>query len=230
MEEPKTPPSTNQNILNELGPERTNPSGDFFEFIKDLIKTGLIVFILAFALRYFVIQPYIVEGESMMPNYYNREYLLAEKVSYLIGEPKRGDVTIFKYPKNPSVSYIKRIIGLPGETIKISNNQVIVVNKENPTGKILNESYIPKENRTNTYEGNSFEKTLNENEYFVLGDNREHSSDSREWGVLPKTNISGRAWVTLYPTDRISIHQRVTYSLDELKTFSLGLYERALAL
>jgi len=192
----------------------SNPAKDFLSFIFDLLKTGVIVFAIAFALRFFAIQPFVVEGESMMPNYKNNEYLLAEKISYLIGEPKRGDVVVFKYPKNPSVNYIKRVVGLPGETVKISNNQIVIINSEFPTGLILSEDYIPKDYLTMINKSDAkLNKTLKADEFFVLGDNRQHSSDSREWGVLPKSNITGRAWLTLLPVDQFSLHHRISYQV-----------------
>lgn len=187
----------NSEQLNNLKLENS-PSHDFYVFIIDLLKTGLVVFIIAFVLRYFVVQPYIVDGESMMPNYVNNEYLLAEKVSYLFNAPQRGDVVVFRYPKNPSVNYIKRIIGLPGETVTIDeNDNIIVTNKDYPNGTIIKESYIPAGVKTNPPDNKTYSITLGNNEYFVLGDNREHSSDSREWGVLPKSNISGRSWLSI---------------------------------
>src|SRR3989338_4042633 len=202
--------STNSEQLNDLTAV-SNPARDFWEFLIDLIKTGVIVFIIAFALRYFAVQPYIVDGESMMPDYQNREYLLAEKISYSVGNPQRGDVIIFKYPKNPSLNYIKRIIGLPDEKIQIANNQITIFNASHPSGVILNESYISKGSLTQPANNSTYEITLEDNEYFVLGDNREHSSDSREWGVLPKDNILGRAWLTLVPLNVAGFHSHITY-------------------
>lgn len=204
----------NSEILNDLKTE-INPKRDILDLVLDLIKTGVIVFVVAFLLRYFVIQPFLVDGQSMMPNYHHKEYILTEKLSYLLGQPKRGDVIVFRYPRNPSVSYIKRVIGLPGETVRITNNAITVINSTQPNGYILTEEYIPNDFQTLTYNnGNSkesYEKTLQEQEYFVMGDNREHSSDSREWGPLPKSFITGRAWLTLMPLDRIGVHQRITY-------------------
>lgn len=196
IEQMKSKLETNSEQLNNLT-VINNPARDFFDFVWDLAKTGVVVFILAFLIRYFFIQPYVVDGESMMPNYENNEYLLAEKVSYYIHPPQRGDVVIFKYPRNPSVNYIKRVIGLPGETVKIANNQIVIINKDHPNGMALDESYIPKSFQTLTYNNEVIDKTLNNDEFFVLGDNREHSSDSREWGILPKSNISGRSWLTV---------------------------------
>ncbi|MFA6963790.1 MAG: signal peptidase I [Patescibacteria group bacterium] len=204
----------NSEILNDLSTE-VNPKKDILDLVIDLVKTGVVVFVVAFLLRYFVIQPFLVDGQSMMPNYHHKEYILTEKLSYMTGEPRRGDVIVFRYPRNPSVSYIKRVIGLPGETVRIANNKITIVNSTNPSGMVLTEDYIPADFKTKTYDNgdskSAFEKTLQEKEYFVMGDNREHSSDSREWGVLPKTLITGRAWLTLMPLDRIKIHERITY-------------------
>jgi signal peptidase I len=208
--------NSNSEELNNLEVPN-DPARDFFYFIFDLIKTGIVVFVLAFSLRYFAIQPFIVDGESMMPNYVNNEYLLAEKVSYLTGKPERGDVVIFRFPGNPSVNYIKRVIGLPGETVKIADNKVTIINSNNPDGMLLKEAYLA--SGTQTVAGNEgvLEKTLSSEEYFVMGDNRAHSSDSREWGVLPRINIIGRSWLTIMPTSRFQIHQRVHYSLADLE-------------
>lgn len=214
----------NSEELNNLEVEN-NPAKDFAYFLLDLLKTGVIVFIIAFGLRYFAVQPFIVDGESMMPNFVNNEYLLAEKISYSTGTPKRGDVTVFRYPKNPSVSYIKRIIGLPGETVKIENNIVTIINGSNPNGINLDEDYIPAGTLTlaTGTETGSFTATMGADEYFVMGDNRQHSSDSREWGVLPKANIIGRAWLTITPTEKFGLQKRIAYpGLSLLKIFGIA--------
>ncbi|MCX6808809.1 MAG: signal peptidase I [Candidatus Berkelbacteria bacterium] len=203
-------------LLNTLTAD-VDPKRDVLELIFELLKTGIIVFVLAFLLRYFLIQPFLVDGQSMMPTFHDKEYLLVEKLSYLIGQPQRGDVVVFRYPKNPSVSYIKRIFGLPNETVVSDSNKITIKNSANPQGFVLSESYIPSEFNTAAFTGvddnGVFTKSLKDNEYFVFGDNREHSSDSREWGPLPKANIIGRAWVTLFPLDRVSIHKRIKYDV-----------------
>lgn len=192
-----------------------NPAKDFMYFVFDLIKTGIIVFVIAFCLRYFAVQPFIVDGESMMPNYVNNEYILAEKISYMTGEPKRGDVIVFRYPGNPNISYIKRIIGLPGETVKIENSTVTVFNDKNPEGVTIEEKYLPGDTLTlaEGSQNGAFSKKIANDEYFVMGDNRQHSSDSREWGLLPRTNIIGRAWLTILPATKAGIQKRVDYNL-----------------
>lgn len=201
---------SNSEQLNVLEAEN-NSSKDFLYFIFDLLKTGIVVFLIAFSLRYFAVQPFIVDGESMMPNFVNNEYLLAEKLSYMFGQPQRGDAIIFRYPGNPNINYIKRIIGLPGETIKIENNIIFVNNKDHPNGIALKENYLSYGTLTLISEKGSLEKTLGLDEYFVMGDNRQHSSDSREWGVLPKTNVIGRAWLTVIPVNRFGLQHRIAY-------------------
>lgn len=191
-----------------------NPAKDFMYFVFDLLKTGIIVFVIAFCLRYFAVQPFIVDGESMLPTYVNNEYILAEKISYITGTPKRGDVVVFHYPNNPSISYIKRIVGLPGETVKIENNTVTVLNDKNPDGFILSEKYLSKDSLTlaeGTQNG-AYTAKVDADHYFVMGDNRQHSSDSREWGLLPKTNIIGRSWLTILPTTKAGIQKRIDYN------------------
>jgi signal peptidase I len=222
----------NAEQLNKLQIEDTK-GHDFWRFVLDLLKTGVIVFIVAFILRYFVVQPYIVDGESMAPNYENNEYLLAEKLSYTFGNPERGDVVVFRYPKNPSVNYIKRIIGLPGETVTITSDNIIkIVNQDHPDGFIVKENYLPADDLTEPLEGNTLTRTLNDNEYFVLGDNREHSSDSREWGALPRTNILGRSWLSIArlgnsqnhrPSIYFKVHKKVEYSAAKIKTYFASL-------
>jgi len=206
----KREPNGSGEVLNDL-PLENDPVKDFFYFVWDLLKTGIIVFVIAFLIRYFLIQPFIVEGSSMLPNYVDQEYLLAEKLSFSLSAPKRGDVIIFKYPNNPSVNYIKRVIGLPGETVEIANNKVTIINKDHPAGIVLKEDYLPSNAQTLTSDNKKFSSTLTENSYFVMGDNREHSSDSREWGMLPRANILGRAWLTVKPLDRFGIQHRVSY-------------------
>lgn len=201
----------NSETLNDM-PVENQPTKDFLYFLWDLLKTGVVVFVIAFAIRYFLIQPFVVEGNSMLPNFIDTEYLLAEKLSYSLATPERGDVVIFKYPKNPSVNFIKRVIGLPGDTVTIENNTVKIINNANPSGFTLDESkYLASNEKTLTSE-KVFSATLRDNEYFVMGDNREHSSDSREWGVLPKANIIGRAWLVIKPLDRFGIEHRISYS------------------
>ena len=148
----------------------------------------------------------------MEPNFYDGEYILTDKVTYRFSNPKRGDVVIFKAQTNPDVDFIKRIIALPGEKIEFKDNKIIIYNSENPNGFTLSEPYKIIE----PILGGSFLKegrtvSVPEGNYIVLGDNRTHSFDSREWGVLAKSAIIGRAWVRYWPPSRISTIRHVSY-------------------
>jgi len=205
--------------LNKINPGGESRIVNFLSFVFDLVKTFVIVMLIAFAIRYFMIQPFVVDGNSMLPNFINNEYLIAEKLSYDFKQPSRGDVLIFRYPKNPEVIYIKRVIGLPGEQVTIKDNKVYIASSANSEQKELTENYLPPITETKTSEelakNQEFKILLNENEFFVLGDNRGHSSDSREWGVLPRANIIGRVWLTVTPIERFKLFKRISYpSLD----------------
>lgn len=208
LENTKTEQLDNESLSN-IHPGRDNRVGSFFSFLFDLVKTFVVVMLIAFAIRYFVIQPFVVDGDSMMSTFVNNEYLIAEKISYDFVQPNRGDVIIFRYPKNPSIIYIKRVIGLPGETITIKDGKVFVNQTE------LNESYLSPSVKTNLFDATSADQelktVLKENEFFALGDNRDHSSDSREWGVLPRANIIGRVWLTVTPVDHFKLWGRQGY-------------------
>ncbi len=166
----------------------------------EILKVVAIVFISAIVIRGFVAQPFIVEGSSMEPDFHNGEYLLIEKMSYHLRPPSRGDVIVFKYPNNPNVNYIKRIIGLPGETVRVFESQVFV------NGKRLVEDYLTPGERTVVSQSpeTPYEITLSGDQFFVMGDNRTHSSDSREWGPLGRDFIIGKSALVLYPRQNFS--------------------------
>jgi len=168
-------------------------------FIWEIIKIVIIALLVVIPLRYYIFQPYIVKGESMEPNFHSGDYLIVDQISYRLHEPQRGEVVVFKAPVNSGQYYIKRIIGLPGETVSIENGQVII---ENESGKkVLKETeYLS----PFVYTTGRVHLTLKAGEYFVLGDNRNASSDSRAWGVLPRKNIVGRAWLRLWPINAIN--------------------------
>jgi len=160
----------------------------------DVIKIVILVAVIVLPVRYFLFQPFFVQGISMEPNFENGDYLIIDEISYRFTEPDRGEIIVFKYPKNPSQRYIKRIIGLPGEIVEIKDGKIIIINEEE--SQILNESkYLPQNIETS---GN-IRVSLLENEYFVLGDNRNFSSDSRRWGVLPKQYIIGKVYFRAWP-------------------------------
>jgi len=167
---------------------------NFFEFIK----TVIFIVILAAVIRLFVIQPFIVDGQSMEPNFENNDYLITEKISFKLRPITRGEVVILRPPDNPSVNYLKRIVAIPGDTIEIKDGQVAV------NGKTIIESYIDGQ-KTLTVNNQDLKVTLTQDAYFAMGDNRNHSRDSREVGPIPKENIVSHVWVRLFPFDQIKL-------------------------
>jgi len=143
----------------------------------------------------------------METNYQDGEYLIVDEISYRFREPERGEVIVFKYPQNPSEFFIKRIIGLPGETIKIQNSVIIIENKKNPQGFILDESSYLK----NIPSMGQEIVTLKQGEFFVLGDNRAASFDSRRWGPLPRNDIVGKVWIKAWPISRAGLAHAPNY-------------------
>ena len=147
----------------------------------------------------YVIQPFIVDGGSMLPTFHNKEFLLVDKFSYLIGEPDRGDILIFKLYEGGSNQYvgkhlIKRVIGLPGERVVVRDGTTTIYNDTYPEGFTLDESFILYKDKEK-----NVDITLDENHYFVMGDNRAQSYDSRDWGPLNKENIKGQVLLRIYP-------------------------------
>jgi len=168
------------------------------ESFWDLLKFAIVALVIVIPIRMFIAQPFVVSGESMFPTFHDGEYLIVDELSYLIGTPERGEVVIFRFPGNKKRFFIKRIIGLPNEEISINNGIVKIINKDNPEGFTLNEPYIDEMFNTS----DSFK--TKENEYFVMGDNRNNSSDSRVWGTVPSKLLIGRAYVRLFPIQTIS--------------------------
>ncbi|OHA17551.1 MAG: signal peptidase I [Candidatus Taylorbacteria bacterium RIFCSPHIGHO2_01_FULL_45_63] len=166
-------------------------------FLKETFRTIVITLAIVLPIRYFIAQPFIVSGASMDPTFANGQYLIVDQISYRFEEPKRDDVIIFKYPNDTSKYYIKRIIGLPGETIEIKGTTV-TIHKGDKSFDLI-EPYIQ-----NNIPGN-FLTTLKDDEYFVLGDNRPASSDSRYWGPLNRKYIIGRPFVRLLPFEKIDM-------------------------
>ena len=161
--------------------------------LKDLFTLALLIVLVVIPIRTFVISPFVVDGESMHPTFENLDYLIIDELIYNFGAPARGDVVVFRYPKDPSVFYIKRIIGLPGETVSISHGIITIITAGGEK-LALNEPYTVNEDATYTDI-----VSLNQGEYFVMGDNRPNSSDSRIWGPLPEKNIIGRVDLRLLP-------------------------------
>ncbi|MCB9809307.1 signal peptidase I [Candidatus Nomurabacteria bacterium] len=183
--------------------------------VFDLIRFVIICLVIVIPIRIFIAQPFIVEGASMVPTFQDKNYLIVDQISYRFHKPQRGDVIVFRPPTNPKTFYIKRIVGLPGETITFDGKEISITNDTYPEGLILEEPYIERDIfHTET-------TTLGDNEYYVMGDNRANSSDSRVWGALDEDAITGRVWLRLWPLNHIRIHPgdyRNTYEINHTTT------------
>lgn len=179
--------------------------GNFFLDILEVVVFAFAIFLFLYLL---VMQPHKIKGASMEPNFPDGEFLLTDKVSYRFREPERGEVIIFKAPVAPDEEFIKRIMALPGEKIKVDNGHIYI------NGERLNEPYLSDSLVTSTgnFLGNS-EFTVPAGKYFVIGDNRNHSSDSRHWGPIEKKAITGRAWLIYWPLGSFGTVPKIKYSL-----------------
>ncbi|MBI2625464.1 signal peptidase I [Candidatus Parcubacteria bacterium] len=171
-----------------------------------MLVIGAVAFGVAFLLRTFLFQPFLVHGASMEPTFADGEYLLIDEISYSFRSPERGEVVVFRFPQNESQFFIKRIIGLPGETVQIRGGAVWIVNGSNPAGMRLVELYS-----RSPESGGETTIILGDGEYFVLGDNRTVSYDSRRWGPVPRRDIVGRVWVRAWPVNRATVFSAPTY-------------------
>lgn len=178
--------------------------GTIFLDILETVVIALAIFVIIYL---FLFQPHQVRGNSMYPNFHDADYLLTDKISYRLSQPKKGDVVIFVAPKNEEYDYIKRVVALPGEKVSINDADQVLVDNQ-----IVDEPFLPEDIKT--YGGNFLEigKTITvpEDQYFVLGDNRSHSSDSRDWGFVPKENLVGKAWFRYWPLDRMGLVDRIS--------------------
>jgi len=165
----------------------------------EIVEFAIIALLIVLPVRWFVAQPFIVSGASMEDTFHSGEYLIIDQLTYHLEEPERGDVVVFRYPQDPSKFFIKRLIGMPGDTISIQGNTVSITTKDGDTFT-LDEPYIK-----SMAETTHLEETLGEREYFVMGDNRDASSDSRVWGVLQRDKIVGRAFIRLFPFSEVGI-------------------------
>ena len=179
------------------------------EYIGELVRVILISLAIILPVRYFLIQPFYVKGASMEPNFYDHEYLIIDEISYRFREPARGDIIVFHYPLDPSEYFIKRIIGLPNETVEIKGGKIYITNDEQKEGTALSEPYLAS---VSTF-GDKKVK-LGSDEYFVLGDNRSSSLDSRHFGPLSRIYIVGRAWLRGWPLERIERFVTPTYNIN----------------
>ncbi|MDB5265753.1 MAG: signal peptidase signal peptidase [Parcubacteria group bacterium] len=167
--------------------------------LRETLTFLILAVIIVVPIRLFVAQPFVVEGESMHPTFENTDYLVVDELIYHFEAPKRGEVIVFRLPGDPNKFLIKRIVGLPGETVRINEGVVSIITPAGATLK-LSEPYVVAEDATYTND-----TTLGAGQYFVMGDNRPVSSDSRSWGTLPRENIIGRVDVRLFPLSSIGL-------------------------
>ncbi|MCX6785414.1 MAG: signal peptidase I [Candidatus Komeilibacteria bacterium] len=205
--EEKTEVEPEQAVLEEV-PEQPSPWQKFKEYFWEILKIVVISLIIIVPIRLYVIQPFIVEGDSMVPNFHNGEYLIVDEISYRFSEPVRGEVIIFHPPQDPKTYYIKRIIGLPGETVEFKNGKIYIYNTEFPQGQLLDEKLYLADSLANE----EVKVTLKGKEYFVMGDNRNNSLDSRRLGPIAFDHIRGRAMLRAFPFNEFTVFKSPNYN------------------
>ncbi|MFH1867094.1 MAG: signal peptidase I [Patescibacteria group bacterium] len=168
-----------------------------FLFIWELVKVIIISLAIILPIRYFLVQPFYVKGASMEPNFLDHDYLLIDEISYRLREPERGEVVVFRYPRDRSQFFIKRIIGLPNEQLVLKDSKIFIDQGDNNLVE-LPEPYLSQELITT----GDIDVSLGFNEYYLLGDNRTSSLDSRSFGTIERSDMIGRAWVRGWPFDR----------------------------
>ena len=182
-------------------PNESKPQTKKFNMrsVWKLVRFAVIAIIIVIPIRVFIAQPFIVSGSSMVPTFENGQYLIIDEISYRLENPARDDVVIFRYPNDPSKFFIKRIIGLPNEVVNIKGNTITITNNEHKDGFVLDQPYIKNPGNNDLH----FE--LKNSEYFVMGDNRPSSSDSRYWGAVPRNLLIGKVFLRLLPINEISV-------------------------
>jgi len=178
----------------------------FFLFIWEITKVVCISLAIILPVRYYLIQPFYVKGASMEPNFHDHEYLIIDEISYRFNAPTRGQVIVFRYPRNPQEYFIKRIIGLPGEEIQIKDGEIIIFNSEYPQGLTLDESYLPTD--LDTFGQSDEKNSIGPDEYYVLGDNRNASKDSRSFGPVNDSFITGKVLFRGWPLSKIRFYDK----------------------
>lgn len=169
------------------------------DFVGELLHVVIISLAIIVPVRYFLIQPFYVKGASMEPNFYDHQYLIIDEISYRFAPPARGDIVVFRYPNDPRQYFIKRVIGLPGERMKLSRGKIVIYTAAHPDGAPLDESSYLGVLQT----GGEKDVKLGPEEYFLLGDNRPASLDSRVFGAVSRSFIVGRVWFRGWPPEKI---------------------------
>lgn len=188
-------------------------------FIWEVVKVFFWALVIIVPIRVFLFQPFFVQGASMEANFKDGDYLIVNELGYkktdvafnnihfftvdVFKDLKRGDVVVFRYPKNPQQFFVKRIVGLPGEKVEVDDGKVKIYNQENLEGFILDESeYLP----ADIFTKGAVAEELKDDEYFVLGDNRSYSHDSRAWGPVKKEEVIGKVLLRAWPVSKASIY------------------------
>ncbi len=197
MQETGMEPARNAESLASAGGEKNTQEKTTSQSFWELVRFAFLALIIVIPIRVFVGEPFVVSGSSMIPTFEDKNYLIVDKISYKLAQPERQDVIIFRYPNDQTKFFIKRIIGLPNETVDIKNGVISIKNTERKDGFELLEPYIK------TTWNDTIHIELKSDEYFVMGDNRNASSDSRYWGPLKRELITGRAFLRLLPTNKI---------------------------
>lgn len=203
--------NSNNSSSSSLVPSANSPLKFVFNFIWEMIKVVIISLAIIVPIRMFVVQPFIVDGASMEPNFHQGEYLVVDEISYRFADIKRGDVIIFHPPKNPQVYYIKRVIALPGEAIEFKQGKIIIYNDQHPDGSTLDESNYLIGAGSIITEKPKF--TLIDNQYYVVGDNRSNSLDSRSFGPIDDSEVRGKVLLRALPLERFSLFSAPEYNL-----------------
>lgn len=206
----KNPPKIS---VTTVKPKKSQRMKAIWTFLSDVLINGVVVIGIVVLIRFFLFSPFKVEGSSMEPSLHTKEYIIVDKISYRIKEPERGDIVVLIPPSNTKERYIKRIIGLPGEKMEFLNGQVLIHNDEYPTGIRIDETYLSAENIKTIFNGEPSTIEIPENHYYVMGDNRKHSNDSRNFGTVHERNLVGRAWIIAWPLDNFEIIGDPDYSL-----------------
>lgn len=168
---------------------------------RNIILFAVLVLVIVLPIRIFIAKPFIVSGASMFPSFNTWHYLIIDQLTYRFEKPERGDVVVFRFPQNPSRFFIKRVIGLPGETVQIRGTDITIVNTAHPEGVVLAEPYVDPDYQKES----NITVELGDDEYFVMGDNRSASADSRYWGPLEFDRIVGRAYLRLFPFTQLDV-------------------------
>lgn len=169
--------------------------------LLEFLRMGLFAVLAIVLVRYFLFKPFYVRGASMEPNYFEHEYLIIDEITYRIREPERGEVVVFRYPGARREFFLKRIVGLPGETVKVKEGRITMFNAAHPEGFTLEEEYLPKHLET----AGDLTVVLEDREYFLLGDNRASSWDSRGFGPIARQQLVGRAVFRGWPFERAGV-------------------------